>query len=312
MSSSRLEVEITKIGEYTGHKGSIFALVADAAGRYAYTSGDDGVVARWDLQGPEDLGSGVIQTDSAVYALTLAPVHNYLIAGGSNGTVYLIDLAKQAVVHTHRKTEGAIYGLAYEAERDLLWMLHAQGALSVLRLSDFSERGYARIAQNHLRSIEAMPNGTHWLIGSSDHHIYYFNRQSGQVEHYWPAHENSVFALRMHQAGHYLLSGGRDALLKVWDQRQQFQLVRSIPAHNFTVNDIAIHPGGDYFVTASRDKTLKIWDAYQFELLKVVDFARNEAHIHRVNRLVWKSQDNSLLSCSDDRRLLRWRITVSK
>jgi len=312
MTYSRPEVEVSKLGEYTGHKGSIFALVADAAGRYAYTAGDDGVVARWDLQGPEDLGSGIIQASTAIYALTLAPLHGYLMAGGSDGTVYIIDLARQEVVHTHRKTEGAIYGLQYEPGRDLLWMLHAHGALSVLRVADFSERGYARIGQNHLRSIESTANGTHWLLGSSDHHIYYFNRQNGQVEHSWQAHDNSVFALKLHPAGHYLLSGGRDAHLKVWDQQQQFRLLRSIPAHHFTVNHIALHPNGDYFVTASRDKTLKLWDAYQFELLKVIDFARYEGHIHSVNRLVWLSQDNSLLSCSDDRRLIRWRLTISK
>jgi WD40 repeat protein len=179
-------------------------------------------------------------------------------------------------------------------------------------MADFSERGYARIGQDHLRSLASTSNGAHWLIGSSDHHIYAFNRQTGQVDQQWLAHDNSVFALQLHQAGHYLLSGGRDAYLNVWDQQQQFKLIKRIPAHNFTINDIAMHPSGDFFVTASRDKTIKVWDAYQFELLKVIDHARYDGHIHSVNRLLWLSQDNSLLSCSDDRRLLRWRITVAK
>ena len=312
MSHPRPTVAVELADEYTGHRGSIFALVADQAERYAYTAGDDGVVARWDLQGPADLGSGVMQAGTAIYALALMPVHGYLAAGGSDGTVYFVDLAKQEVVHTHRKTTGAIYGLHYEPGRDLLWLLHAQGALSVIRVADFSERGYARIGQNHLRSIEDCGDGVHFLIGSSDQHIYYFDRRRGKVAHQWQAHDNSVFALRLHQAGHYLLSGGRDAHLNVWDQRRHFHLIKRIPAHNFTINHIAMHPGGDYFVTASRDKTLKLWDAYQWELLKVIDHARDEGHVHSVNRLLWLSHDNSLLSCSDDRRLLRWRITVAK
>lgn len=311
MNHPRPSVSVEKLAEYTGHKGSIFALVVDDVGRYVYTAGDDGTVACWDMQGPEDWGAGILQTGSSIYALTLAQAHGYLIAGGSDGTVFFVDLKEQKVVHRHRKSPASIYGLHYEADRDLLWILHAQGALSVLRVSDFSERGYARIAQGHLRSITSAPNDAYWLIGSSDQHIYCVNRTSGKVEHRWQAHDSSVFSLRLHAAGHYLLSGGRDAYLNVWDLQRDFQQIKHIPAHNFTINDIVLTSNGDYFVTASRDKTLKVWDAYQFDLLKVINYERHEAHRHSVNRLAWLSQDNSLLSCSDDRRLIRWRITVS-
>jgi len=304
-------VSVEKVSEYTGHKGSVFALVVDAAQKFAYTSGDDGMVACWDLKGLEDWGKGVLQTGQAIYALALAEAYDLLIAGSSDGTLYFVNTETYTLIHTFRKTTGAIYGLHYEAERSLLWVLHAGGALSVLSIPDFVEKGYQRIGQDHLRALTATPDGKYWLIGSSDQNIYVFDRIKGGVVKQWKAHESSVFTLAVHPHKPILLSGGRDAYLRTWNMKEGFAPLEAIPAHNFTLNHIAFTPTGNHFITASRDKTIKVWDAHAFKLLKVIDLLRNKGHKHSVNRLSWLSQDNSLLSCSDDRRLIRWKINVA-
>jgi WD repeat-containing protein 61 len=305
-----MPVTVHKLTEYTGHKGSIFAMALSADERYLYSSGDDGVVARWDLHKAEDSGEGVMKAGNGIYSLLEIPAHNLLAAGGSDGTVHLVDLTRKEVVHTYRKTPSAIFGFYFEARRDYLWVLHGGGALSVLRLPDGEERGYQRLAQDHLRAVAVDPEHHHLYLGASDNHIRRFDLDTGTVSQDWEAHENSVFSLALHHDNHYLLSGGRDAHFKVWDLQNGHQLMRSVPAHNFTVNDIAFSPTGDHFVTASRDKTFKLWDAYEFELLKVVDLARYQGHSHSVNRIKWLKADNSVISCSDDRRLIRWRLDV--
>ncbi|MEM9984001.1 MAG: WD40 repeat domain-containing protein [Bacteroidota bacterium] len=306
-------VEIEQLGEYTGHRGSIFAMVIDEDERYAYTSGDDGMVVRWDLHSKTDLGEGIMQTGSSIYTIALIPGRDLLAVGASDGTLSLIDLKARAVVATYRKTEGSIYGLFYDEVQDCLWGLHAHGALSAHRLPDLEEGYYHRIAQGNLRSLTPMLDQPYFFIGSSDEHIYVFDPRTKKLRSRWKAHEHSVFCLAVHPDAKYLISGGRDAFLRVWDlQASEFRNSHQIPAHNYTVNDLAFSPQRDYFITASRDKTLKLWDAYHFELLKVVDFARNEGHKHSVNRVIWLSKDNSVLSCSDDRRVLRWRISVEK
>jgi WD40 repeat protein len=103
-----------------------------------------------------------------------------------------------------------------------------------------------------------------------------------------------------------LLSGGRDAMLRVWDVERDFALHSEQPAHWFTVNHIVFSPDGQLFATASRDKTLKIWDATDFRLLKVVDTVRHGGHINSVNRLLWLP--GCLVSCSDDRTAMLWQV----
>lgn len=305
----RKRILITKITEYTGHKGSVFAMAMDEAQYYAYTSGDDGVVAAWDLQEPTDDGKAIIKLQESVYALCYINEGKLLLVGTSIGNVYIVDLQKKKILFTYRLNQRAIYHIAYQASSQSICILHAQGLLTVMNLSDFGQQYVLKLANNHLRAVLLDTHPEHIWIGSSDQQIIKLDIKSGKVVEKWPAHTNSVFALALHKEGKYLISGGRDAYLRVWDIQNKYQEIRSIPAHNFTINDISFSPSGDHFVTASRDKTLKIWDAYTFELLKVIDYRRNESHTHSVNRIRWLN-DGSIISSGDDRKTIRWRFLI--
>ncbi|RMG25551.1 MAG: hypothetical protein D6730_10680 [Bacteroidetes bacterium] len=300
-------IHIQKLQEYTGHTGSVFALTTDEAESTLFTSGDDGMVAAWDLKAGQDEGQGVLRIAETVYALCYIPSPELLLAGSSRGRLYVTDLKRKQLLHQLQLRGEAIYAMYHHPALQQLWVLQGKGHLSIFALPDFELRKSLRLSQQHLRSIVAAPDGQRLWIGKSDHEIAEVAAESGQVLRSWPAHASSVFALALHHDGKYLLSGGRDAHLKVWDLQQNMAQIRSIPAHHFTINAISFSPQGDHFLTASRDKTIKVWDAFSFELLKVVDKPRNEGHLHSVNRIKWL-KDGSFVSCSDDRKVMRWRI----
>ncbi|WNJ20674.1 WD40 repeat domain-containing protein [Pontibacter sp. G13] len=310
--SPRPSVDIQIMQEYAGHTGSVFAMQRDASETYFYTSGDDGVVARWSLTPGNSDGTGMVKLGQAVYSLCVIPDQPLLVLGSSDGTVHFVDTESRKILHTYRKSPDAIFRLTYDPDTQTLWVLHGKGGLSVLDLKDFSSKAFVRLSEEHLRAQVLNPNGDQWLIGASDGFIYQIDREAGGITHKWKAHDNSVFSLAVHGSNKYLLSGSRDAHLKIWDLQDGHQLIKSLPAHNFTINDIAISPDGDHFVTASRDKTWKVWDAYRFQLLKVVDLARNQGHKHSVNAIMWLNSDNSVISCSDDRRVIRWHVGIEE
>ncbi len=306
----RLPITISQHCEYTGHTGSVFAAALDEAERFLYTSGDDGIVARWDLHRLPDDGEAVLRIATSVYAMLLVPAHDLLVAGASDGTIHFVDLAERKIVHSHRKTTDAVYGFYWDAARSRVWVLQAKGLLSAIRLPDFSEDFILKMSGENLRAILRAPSGEGVYVGASDKSITLIDPAGPKRLHQWEAHEHSVFSLAVHPEGKYLLSGGRDAHLNAWDLLDAHALIKSIPAHNFTINDIAFSPDGDYFMTASRDKTLKLWDAWTFELLKVIDHGRHEGHKHSVNKLKWLKSDNSVISVGDDRRIIRWNVEI--
>ncbi|MCK6695880.1 MAG: hypothetical protein L6Q97_27735, partial [Thermoanaerobaculia bacterium] len=120
------------------------------------------------------------------------------------------------------------------------------------------------------------------------------------------AHANSVFVVAYTPNHRYLLSGGRDAMLRVWDLENNLTLVSEQPAHWFTVNHLVFSPDGQFFATASRDKTIKIWDTETFQLLRVLETIRDGGHINSVNRLLWTP--DYLISASDDRSVILWAV----
>jgi WD40 repeat protein len=130
--------------------------------------------------------------------------------------------------------------------------------------------------------------------------------------HELKGHQNSVFTSPFHPSGKYIVSGGRDAQLKVWDTQAKYVLRESIPAHLYTINHIVFSKDGRYFVSASMDKSIKLWDAYNFRLLKVLDKERHAAHGNSVNKLLWMNYRDLLVTCSDDRSISVWDLNIEE
>lgn len=286
-------------------------MLVDESETFMYSSGDDGVVAQWNLNSPDDNGTGIMQAGRAIYAMTLLP-QNRLVAGASDGTLYIVDTDRKTMLKTLQEVSQPIYGLFRDEETDLLWILYGGGKLTLMRSDNLEPVAHIQLTTNHLRCISVDWNKETLLIGASDNRIYRVDRKTGKTHQHWEAHDNSVFSLALLQGGNVLASGGMDAHLKIWDLKNPLKLTKSLPAHYFTVNDIAISPSGTYFATASRDKTWKIWNAFTFDLLKVIDFERYDGHRHSVNRIKWLKTDNSLISCSDDRRIIRWDVAIEQ
>ncbi|MEM6348631.1 MAG: hypothetical protein AAF927_32405 [Bacteroidota bacterium] len=306
------KVSVQKIREYTGHKGSVYAMAIDSVERYLYTAGDDGVVARWDLEDEADVGEGVLRIGATIFSLLVVDKHDLLIAGASDGTLYFVDLNGKGVKHTYCKTEFRVFDLWYDPEYDYLWFMQAKGYLGVISLESFEEVGYQQLAQQNLRCIVPSSVMGEVLIGASDGKIRLLHKQSGTVKQEWIANEPSVFTMGIIPGTHYLLSAGRDAQLRLWEWQGKYIPVQKVAAHMGTINHLALSPDAKYIVTASRDKTIKLWEAATLRLLKVVDAARNDAHKHSVNKIKWLKSDNSVISGSDDKRIIRWHFSIEK
>ena len=124
----------------------------------------------------------------------------------------------------------------------------------------------------------------------------------------WQAHSNSVFTLAYSPDLKWLISGSRDARLKVWLTEEKFGLFEEIPAHLYAINHLAFSPDGKHFVTCSLDKSVKVWHTDSLTLLKVIDKARHAGHGTSVNKLLWSTFQHQVLSASDDRTISSWDV----
>lgn len=296
-------MRIHKIHACTGHRAALYALAPGRTARHFWSAGGDGWVVEWDLDDPET-GRLVAAVESPVYAMARLGGGN-LVAGNMNGGVHWVDLGapeRARNVQHHRRGVYDILPLG-------AWVFTAGGEGLLTRWDVARARTVESLQLSHqaLRGLAHCPQRGELAVGASDHSIYLLDSETLALKKTLPgAHANSVFAVAYSPDGRYLLSGGRDAMLRVWDVERDFALHSERPAHWFTVNHIVFSPDGQLFATASRDKTLKIWDAADFRLLKVVDTVRHGGHINSVNRLLWLP--GCLVSCSDDRTAMLWQV----
>jgi WD40 repeat protein len=291
--------------QLTGHRSGIYGLAAGEAPDVFYSAAGDGWLVRWTLDDPEQ-GRLVARAEVQVYSLAyLAETHS-LLAGDMNGGVHWINLREDRpnrhVEHHQKGTFG------FRQCGDYIFSVGGGGLLT--RWDPLRQRSEQslQLSQQALRSIAYSAERDEIAVGSSDNSIYLLEASTLRLRHTISrAHDNSVFSLAYHPNGQWLLSGGRDAHLKVWDLAAPDQPLISHPAHWFTLNDLVFATGTPWLLTASRDKTLKVWDAHTLELVKVLDTARDGGHINSVNRLLWLPEAQVCVSASDDRSLILWK-----
>ncbi len=299
-------IQVEKIAQLTGHKAAIYAL-APGAQPYEFLSGaGEGWVVRWDLREPE-LGRLITKVEANIFSLLHVPEQQMLVVGNMNGGVHWVDLdAPDQTRNIQHHSRGVFASLLLDEH-----ILTIGGGGTLTRWATDPPRSLESLQLTHqsLRGIAYHADRKELAIAASDHRIYILDANSWQIKQAIDqAHDNSVFTLRFSPDGQLLLSGGRDAQLRIWEVADTYQAKHTIAAHMYTINDLAFHPDGHLLATASRDKSIKIWDARSFQLLKVIEGVRDGGHFNSVNRLYWSSYNNYLISCSDDRSIIIWKI----
>jgi len=262
-------------------------------------------LVKWDLTDPE-VGKLVAKVDSNIFSMEHLPALNTIVVGNMYGGVHWVDLNEpektKNILH-HKKGVFAVRHI-----NNHIFTIGGGGVLTQWSIAEQRALESYHLSNQSLRSLDYSVSRNEIVVGASDHGIYILDATSLVLkQHLAKAHNNSVFAVKFHPNGRYLVSGGRDAFLNVWDVEQGLSLVSSQAAHMYTINDVAFHPKGRIFATASRDRTIKFWDAETFDLLKVIETVRNEGHVASVNCLYWLA-DGTLVSGSDDRSIGLWEV----
>ncbi len=288
----------------TGHNAAIFALSPGFEPGTFLSAAGDGWVVRWQLDDPET-GRLLARTEEQIFSLCSLPGERLIVAGTMNGGLHWIPVEDAAATRNIAHHQKGAYALLAAGE----WLLSAggDGALTRWSVKQMRSLETLRLSNQALRCLDYNEARNEVAVGSSDNSIYLLDAGDFSIRrHLAQAHDNSVFTVRYHPDGRHLLSGGRDAHLRIWDLDDDCRCVYAQPAHWFTINDIAFSPDGRLFATASRDKTVKLWDATTFELLKVLDAVRAGGHLNSVNTLLWHEQGPTLISAGDDRSMVLW------
>jgi WD40 repeat protein len=319
--------KIQKLNQLTGHKDSVYTLAAIANTNIIFSAAADGYVVRWSLSKNIDnqlvteqkiteqevIGKVIAKIGSSIYALHLIPEKNYLVVGHNTDGIHIIDLVNEQEIFSAGFTKSAIFDIKHLGSD--LFIACGDGNVIIIDLANFSLKKILSFSQQSARCIAICSQKNEIAIGYSDNHIRIFDSINYTQKADFEAHTNSVFTLAYSPDNQYLLSGSRDAHLKIWQVQQEnnenrnnnYILYQDIVAHLFTINHLVYSPNGEFFATCSKDKSIKLWQSSDFRLVKVIDKGRHAGHGTSINKLLWLD-NHILISCSDDRTIVIWEI----
>jgi WD repeat-containing protein 61 len=298
-------INVIKIAELKGHNSPVYALAAADEQHLFYSAGSDRMLALWSLK-TMSADNFLAQFNHPVYSVLLLANEALLIAGNANGQLHIIDLNTRQEIKCLQVHSAPVFCLLHHSETGILISGGADGLVTAMKTGTWEMLWQLKIPVGKIRQLRFNQMHQALMVCAGDGTLKLLDIVKGNVIIALPAHAESCNTATEAFGREYLITGGKDAHLSIY-RNADFALVKRIPAHNYAVYDLAESPCGIYLASASRDKTVKIWNQ-EMEVLKRINLEQANGHTHSVNRLLWSSYHNFLISAGDDKKILVWKI----
>ena len=300
-----MKIEVNKIATLTGHKDPIYALDKGIAEHLVFSGSGDKVIAQWNLKTFQS--EKIASFPAVIYSICHIPEKQLLLVGTSDGNVHVLNLENKEKIKILKNHSAQVFNIRYSLETNCIYTAGGDGNFAICSLDTFDLINIRKLCNEKVRNFDFNYKTSEIAVASGDCNIRIFDKKKLQEKNNFVGHQLSSNVVRFSPDGKFLLTGGRDGYLNIW-QVSDYKMIKSIPAHEWAIYDIVYSPDSNLFATASRDKTLKIWDSKTFELLKVINKDNYDGHLNSVNKLTWSTYNNYLISAGDDRAIIIWEI----
>ncbi len=306
-------LNVTQAAVLTGHQNAIYTAEAAQKPGIFFTAGNDKGVVEWSLKRKEFI-KVIFPVETSVYALHCPASAPFLISGERSGKISIWNFDEQKLSSLAQVHQKPIFDIKSISSKKELLASSEDGTISVYNLASqnsIPELLYNfRVSGQMVRAISISADEKQVAFGSKDNRIRIYSADDYSLQHDFEAHTLPVTSLQFSPDGKYLISGSRDAQLNIWET-ENFSLHKTIPAHLFAIYSIEFHPSGMYFASAGRDKTIKIWSTDDFSLKKIISIEKGyQSHMYSINKIVWESNNEQLISVSDDKLVMIWDVRI--
>jgi WD40 repeat protein len=232
-----------------------------------------------------------------VLCMAISPVGNRLAAGrGDRINLYDLTTPTRPLVTQLSTPRDVVQSVAWSGDSHFL----ASGGFRNIRLWDFSSG--KQVAQimgltGRVTSLAFVPNQPLLIAGegevASTGIVHVWHIPDGAPIANWPAHDDSILAMKVSPDGKWLATAGADKLVKIWDLATRKEIGR-LEGHSAPVMALAVSKDGASLASAGTDKEIKIWKVATKE-----QTAALQTNPAGVTDLVWVD-DKRLLSTAED------------
>lgn len=264
-----------QLGVFSGHSLPIVGLAVAEDGLTAVSSSMDGSVRIWNLASPEAESKSIQQLNIAeMWGVDLSRNGQRAVTGGVNGSVKIMDTAHGVIDETYtivqesegrdggRRDSAMVMSVALSADEAQIAAGGHDGSVNLLDVETGKLIGNKLSKHGGpVRSLCYMSSEPTTLIsGSDDHLVNLYDVRSGQVTGTCKGHLGLVLSAKASENGKYLVSGGSDRSVRVWD-RMTRESIYSFKDHKDSVWGVCYALRGERIVSVSDDGCISILDS---------------------------------------------------
>jgi len=232
-----------------------------------------------------------------VLALALSPDAKQLAAGKGN-RLFLFDLNA-----TRPVPAGELQGQD-EPIQSIAWMADSQrvitGGFQRILIWDLASRSSTPLNAPLLGDITSLAvtrDGSTLFVADSATggagFLHQIDLASGNHVATWKGHDDTIYALRLSPDEQYLLSGGADKAVKLWEAKTR-EAIATFEGHTNHVLAVTFNKDGSRIASTGADREIKLWDVKTREQIILLG---DKKSIYTA--LDWSSEGDALLVTTD-------------
>lgn len=243
---------------YNGHNGEIRSLAFVPGKNEFFSSGYDGKILKWSLDGKDQTLQVVYSGSDIIEILAVSPDAAWLACGSSNSTIRMIPLKPNNAEYELTGHKGKIKSLIFSFDGKFLYSASLDG--KVLKW-DLAARTNTNVSDGSLQitSIDISSNGNYIAGISTDGSVVVWNPGSKSDTFTIETSGKSIKVIRFYPDTNLLALGDINGNVELWDISTH-KKISEVKAHDAQINDIQFNTKLKQMATASNDKKLKIFN----------------------------------------------------
>lgn len=149
------------------------------------------------------------------------------------------------------------------------------------------------IGTTYAFSLDFSPDNRKIAVGGNNGKLIICSVDSGRVLHTVTAHANWVTTVNYDPNNQFLVTGGSDFRVKIWDTTGGN--IATLSGHTGHLTKVLVSNDGSKIYSSSKDNTVKIWDVATKSLLRTIPVSNSD-----VNSIALSPSNNHLVTVSSD------------